>query len=89
MRRGDGVFDEDFAGYLTGCIRAAQDTGQRWGLQNVLCSFPKTTMSGSVHILGSEPVVYKCACTLCREVLAKVQAKLSNPLLRQAAPFEY
>ena len=28
-------------------------------------------------------------CTLCREVLEKVQAKLSNPLLRQAAPFEF
>ena len=32
MCRADGVFEEDFAEYLTGRIQAAQDTGQRWVL---------------------------------------------------------
>jgi hypothetical protein len=37
MRRADGVFDEDFADFLTTLIATAEDRGMRWGMQWMTC----------------------------------------------------
>ena len=73
------MFEEDFAGFMDDAIAAAPDREARCGMSFQALMACQAYTSGHHNTLLVD----------CREMLQKLQAKLSNPLLKQPAPFEF
>lgn len=72
-----GVFEEAFMfDHLGQLMKSAATNQERY-------------VVGSMQVTMRVCSLQLCMHPSCREELSKIQAKLSNPLLRQPAPFEY